>query len=71
MLLDNSNDNKKVYEWIEQYTENGFFDCVTGYFTIGALNHISKVINEKVKDMRFILGDIVSTGESKTGQLIF
>jgi ERCC4-related helicase len=62
MLLDNSNDNKKVYEWIEQYTENGLFDCVTGYFTIGALHYISKVIDDKIKEVRFILGDIVSTG---------
>ena len=38
MILDNENENLKVYEWISKYTEEGTFDIVTGYFTIGALS---------------------------------
>ena len=61
MILDNK--NKKVHKWIEKYSEEGEFDIVTGYFTIGALTYFSKVTNEKIKKYRFILGDIVSTQE--------
>ena len=32
MILDNENKNKKVHEWISEYTEEGTFDIVTGYF---------------------------------------
>lgn len=72
MLIDNSSDSKKVYKWIEQYTENGLFDCVTGYFTIGALHYLSKIIDDRVKEVRFILGDIVSTSaiEERTIDLL-
>jgi hypothetical protein len=42
MILDNENKNLKVHEWISSYTEEGKFDIVTGYFTIGALAWLSK-----------------------------
>jgi len=61
MLLDNSsdsNESKKVYEWIEQYTDDGTFDVVTGYFTIGALAWLSNKINEKTSKFQMVLGDI-------------
>lgn len=61
MLIDNENKNKKVHEWISDYTNNGTFDIVTGYFTVGALGYLSKITNEKINKYRFILGDIVST----------
>jgi superfamily II DNA/RNA helicase len=61
LLIDNENKNKKVYEWIQDYTNTGTLDIVTGYFTIGALNYISKTTNSKIDKYRFILGDIVST----------
>lgn len=61
MLIDNENKNKKVYEWLNDYTENGTLDIVTGYFTVGALGYLSQITNDKIKKYRFILGDIVST----------
>ncbi len=60
MILDNENENLKVYEWIEKYTEHGRMDIVTGYFTIGALAWLSKTANEKVNQFRLVLGDIVN-----------
>ncbi len=60
MILDNENKNKKVHEWISEYTEEGTFDIVTGYFTIGALAWLSKEVNEKISNFRIVLGDIVN-----------
>lgn len=60
MILDNENNNKKVHEWISEYTEEGTFDIVTGYFTIGALAWLSKEVNEKISYFRMVLGDIVN-----------
>jgi len=60
MILDNENNNLKVYEWISKYTENGKLDIVTGYFTIGALAYLSEQVNSKITDFRLILGDIVN-----------
>ncbi|WP_419782636.1 helicase-related protein [Malaciobacter marinus] len=65
MLIDNENQNKKVYEWINDYTEDGTLDIVTGYFTVGALGYLSKATNNKINKYRFILGDIVSTEQPK------
>ncbi len=60
MILDNENKELKVHEWISKYTEEGKFDLVTGYFTIGALAHMSKKINDKINEFRLVLGDIVN-----------
>ena len=60
MILDNKNENQKVYEWLREYTESGKIDIVTGYFTIGALAYLSRQINEKIKNFRMVLGDIVN-----------
>jgi hypothetical protein len=60
MILDNENENKKVHEWISQYTEAGKLDIVTGYFTIGALAFLSRQVNDKISDFRLVLGDIVN-----------
>lgn len=60
MILDNENENKKVHEWISQYTETGKLDIVTGYFTIGALAFLSRQVNDKINDFRLVLGDIVN-----------
>ena len=65
MILDNENKNLKVHEWIIKYTSEGNFDIVTGYFTIGALSYISNRINDKIKEFRFVLGDIVNVGSLK------
>lgn len=60
MILDNENENKKVHEWISQYTEEGKLDIVTGYFTIGALAFLSRQVNNKISNFRLVLGDIVN-----------
>ena len=60
MILDNGNVNLKVHEWLKKYTENGSFDIVTGYFTVGALTYLSRQVNDKIRTFRFILGDIVN-----------
>ncbi len=60
MLIDNENNNLKVHEWISSYTESGTIDIVTGYFTVGALAWLSKEVNDKVSEVRLVLGDIVS-----------
>jgi len=60
MILDNKNENQKVYEWLREYTESGKMDIVTGYFTIGALAYLSRQINKKIKNFRMVLGDIVN-----------
>ena len=61
MILDNSDGKeKKVYQWLEDYTEEGVLDIVTGYFTIGALVHISEKLNDRVSQFRMILGSITN-----------
>ena len=69
MILDNQNINPKVYQWIEMNTNNGNFDIVTGYFTIGALAFLSDKTNEKIDNYRFLIGDIVSTTDQKVKSL--
>ena len=61
MLLDNKNTEKKVHQWLEEYTERGEIDVVTGYFTVGALARLSRHLNEKITAFRMVLGDIVDT----------
>ena len=58
MLVDNHSSNQKVHHWINSYVDEGDFSLVTGYFTIGALVHFSKLCQEKIKDYKFLLGDI-------------
>ena len=72
MILDNENSNLKVHEWLTKYNEEGTLDIVTGYFTVGALAFLSKITNNKIKEYRFILGDIVNfdTGKIKTLDLL-
>lgn len=72
MILDNENSNLKVYEWLAKYNEEGKLDIVTGYFTVGALAYLSKITNQKIKEYRFILGDIVNfdTGKLKSLDLL-
>jgi len=60
MILDNKNENQKVYEWLREYTESGKMDIVTGYFTVGALAYLSRQINNKIINFRMVLGDIVN-----------
>ncbi|MCD6150644.1 MAG: helicase, partial [Deltaproteobacteria bacterium] len=61
MLLDNENENWKVHEWISKYVEEGKFDIVTGYFTVGALAYLAQQVNDKIMKFNFILGDIVNS----------
>jgi ERCC4-related helicase len=58
MILDN--ENRKVHEWIVEYTEEGTIDIVTGYFTVGALAYLSQQVNQKITKFRLVLGDIVN-----------
>jgi len=60
MILDNKNENHKVYEWLTKYTESGKMEIVTGYFTVGALSYLSRQLNKKIKNFRLVLGDIVN-----------
>lgn len=69
MILDNQNSNPKVCTWIEQNTNNGNIDIVTGYFTIGALAFLSEKTNQKIEKYRFLIGDIVSTTDQKVKSL--
>lgn len=61
MLIDNENKNLKVHEWISKYVEEGHMDVVTGYFTVSALAFLARETNSKIREFRFVLGDIVST----------
>jgi ERCC4-related helicase len=65
MILDNENDNLKVYEWIARYTQTGSLSIVTGYFTVAALAFLSKTTRDKINEYRFILGDIVNFDSDK------
>jgi len=63
MILDNQNNNLKVYEWLSKYINSGELSLVTGYFTIGALAYLSDLNKDLISKYRIILGDIVSQGE--------
>lgn len=58
MLVDNHSSDQKVHHWIDQYVNEGDFSLVTGYFTIGALVHFSNLCRDKIKNYKFLLGDI-------------
>jgi SNF2 family DNA or RNA helicase len=66
-ILDN--EQKKVHDWIEKYTKEGNWDVVTGYFTVAALAYISKEINDRISNYRFVLGDIVTNDGQKERSL--
>jgi superfamily II DNA or RNA helicase len=69
MILDNQNKNLKVHEWITENTNEGEFDIVTGYFTIGALAFLSDKTNIKISAYRFVIGDIVANADGKVKAL--
>jgi hypothetical protein len=65
MLYDNSTSETSVASWIKQQTRSGKFDCTSGYFTVGILSFLSRELNEKISDFRFVLGDIVCSDQDK------
>ncbi|HDR05698.1 MAG TPA: helicase, partial [Candidatus Marinimicrobia bacterium] len=69
MLLDNKNDNLKVWEWIDKYSGEGKLDMVTGYFTAGALAWLARNTAEKIKQYRMILGEITHTDNQNSQAL--
>lgn len=69
MILDNETRKPKVYEYIQNETNNGKLSIVTGYFTIGALAYLSKITNDKISEYKFILGDIVNFDTDKNRAL--
>lgn len=67
MIIDNK--TNKIYELISKRTKEGFFDIVTGYFTIGGLSYLSEKTNDKISAFRFVIGEIVSTDTFKEKSL--
>jgi len=67
LLIDNK--TKKIYEIISEWTKEGYFDIVTGYFTIGGLSYLSEKTNDKISNFRFVIGEIVSTDTFKEKSL--
>lgn len=65
MLFDNSTPETSVAKWITEQTQSGKLDCTSGYFTVGILAYLSKELNQKISDFRFVLGDIVSNDQDK------
>lgn len=54
-----------IAHWLEQYTESGQLDIVTGYFTVGAISWFSDKLNEQLQEVRLVIGDIASTADKK------
>ena len=65
MLFDNSSKETSVATWIAEQTQSGKLDCTSGYFTVGILAYLSRHLNERITDFRFVLGDIVSNDQDK------
>lgn len=65
MLYDNSSKETSVAVWLSEQTQSGKLDCTSGYFTVGILAYLSREINEKISDFRFVLGDIVCNDQDK------
>ncbi len=74
MILDNktgtvNRSGKKlvsISDYLTEYIGNGEMDIVSGYFTIGALSFLSKLVNDKTTKFRFIIGDLVKNQEKLT-----
>jgi hypothetical protein len=65
MLYDNSTREKWVATWILEQTKTGRLDVTSGYFTVGILSFISRELNQKIENFRFVLGDIVANDQDK------
>lgn len=65
MLYDNSTKETSVATWIKDQTSKGKMDITSGYFTVGILAMLSRELNGKISEFRFVIGDIVSTDEDK------
>lgn len=65
MLIDNENGKKQLHEWLVELVKSGKMDIVTGYFTVGGLSFVAKHLNEDIDKFRFVIGDIVSSGEEE------
>jgi len=53
------------YQILEDNCKEGIINTVSGYFTVGVLSYLKKLYNENVDEFKFLLGDIVSTENSK------
>lgn len=65
MLYDNSSPETSVATWILDQTKTGKLDVTSGYFTVGILSLISRELNQKIDNFRFVLGDIVANDQDK------
>lgn len=65
MLFDNATPETSVATWLREQTHAGKLDVTSGYFTVGILAFISRKLNEKITDFRFVLGDIVCRDQDK------
>ena len=59
MILDNETKERSAGQWLAEWTKKGKLDIVTGYFSVGGLSFLNKMVNDRVKHYRFILGDMV------------
>ncbi len=65
VLYDNSSSTTRVHTWLEEQTKTGKLDVTSGYFTVGILSFISRLMNDKIETFRFVLGDIVANDEDR------
>ncbi len=65
MLHDNSTTETSVHTWILKQTKTGKLDVTSGYFTVGILTFISRNLNQKIENFRFVLGDIVANDQDR------
>jgi superfamily II DNA or RNA helicase len=65
VLFDNSSPETSVATWILEQTKTGELDVTSGYFTVGILSLISRHLNQKIENFRFVLGDIVANDQDK------
>lgn len=73
MIFDNENQNLKVHQWIERYTQSGKLSIIARYFTVGALAYLSQITLKKIEQYKFIPGDKVnfSAGKDRALDLLY
>jgi hypothetical protein len=58
MLLDNKTQYSRVVNFLKRYTENGYLDIVTGFFSVNALAMMHNNLDNTEK-FRLVLGNLM------------